>query len=90
MIGDCSFMAVQLIGWFSVVVFLSCYLSFSVGEITEYQYFKYNVFVSLSIIPQMYLDNNFPVVFLGFSWLLITIFGLRNIAKERAGLMVNS
>lgn len=64
-----------LLGWTSAFVFSACYLLFSSEKMLPRYYLCWNAFAALALLPQLYLDQNWPVFTLEISWAVISIYG---------------
>ncbi len=64
-----------LLGWVSAVVFSGCYLLFSQEKMLPRFYLCWNAFAAIALLPQLWLDANWPVFGLEIAWALISIYG---------------
>lgn len=69
-------LSIALMGWLSVFIFVIGYLSFSSKILSINLYLFLSAFAALILIPQLYLDNNIPIVFLEVCWVIISLNGL--------------
>lgn len=66
---------VALLGWLSAYIFSIAYLLFSIKKLLPRYYLLFNAFAALSLLPQLWLDNNMPVFTLEIIWALISLYG---------------
>ena len=64
-----------LLGWTSAFVFSACYLLFSAEKMLPRYYLCWNAFAAIALLPQLWLDQNWPVFTLEIVWALISIYG---------------
>lgn len=64
-----------LLGWTSAFVFSACYLLFSAEKMLPRYYLCWNAFAALTLLPQLWLDQNWPVFTLEIIWAVISIYG---------------
>ncbi len=66
---------INLFGWLSVVYFISSYFYFASSYISEKEFHIWNFLAALSIIPQLYIDQNWPVIVLETFWAAFAVWG---------------
>jgi len=64
-----------LLGWISTFVFSGCYLLFSSQKMLPRYYLCWNAFAAIALLPQLWLDQNWPVFSLEVVWAIISIYG---------------
>ncbi|MGB1261558.1 MAG: CBU_0592 family membrane protein [Cognaticolwellia sp.] len=64
-----------LLGWISAFVFSACYLLFSADKMLPRYYLLWNAFAAVTLLPQLWLDQNWPVFALEIAWAIISIYG---------------
>jgi len=64
-----------LLGWSSVFVFSAAYLLFSVERMRPGYYFLWSAYAALALLPQLWLEQNWPVFVLEIIWAGISLFG---------------
>lgn len=68
--------AAALLGWGSTTAFCIGYLLFAAQGIQRRTFLAYNLYAALVLLPQLFLDGNWPVVGLETVWGLISLGGL--------------
>jgi hypothetical protein len=68
--------AVIALGWSSVFVFSAAYLLFSSGKMKTRHYLAFNGYAALALMPQLWLDQNWPVFGLEVAWAAISFYGV--------------
>ncbi|MBQ0797046.1 hypothetical protein [Zhongshania sp.] len=71
-----------LLGWMSAIAFSGSYLLFGAGKMPAKFYFCWNAFAAIVILPQLWLDQNWPVFALEICWAVISIFGVSRSAEQ--------
>lgn len=71
-----------LLGWVSAFTYSGCYLLFSAEKMLPRNYLCWNAFASLIILPQLWLDQNWPVVGMQICWAMISIYGAARRQEE--------
>ena len=66
---------IRLLGWSSAFVFSASYLLFSVAKMRILIYLLCNAYAAFSLLPQVWLDQNWPVFVLEICWGCISIYG---------------
>lgn len=66
---------IRLLGWSSAFVFSASYLLFSVAKIRILTYLLWNAYAAFALLPQVWLDENWPVFGLEVCWGCISIYG---------------
>ena len=64
-----------LLGWSSAFVFSAAYLLFSVERMRPGYYFLWSAYAALALLPQLWLEQNWPVFMLEIIWAGISLFG---------------
>ena len=64
-----------LLGWLSAFTFSACYLLFCQEKLLPRYYLLWNAFAAIALMPQLWLDHNWPVFYLEISWALISLYG---------------
>ncbi|MCF2950180.1 hypothetical protein L0668_18860 [Paraglaciecola aquimarina] len=67
---------IELLGWSSAFVFSASYLLFSVGKMQILNYLICNTYAAFAILPQVWVDQNWPVFGLEICWGCISIYGV--------------
>lgn len=62
-------------GWASTFVFCAGYLLFCANKLSLKAYFAGNAYAAAGIMPQLWLDNNWPVFGLEACWVVISVYG---------------
>lgn len=70
--GDLGFGGLS---WLSVLVFSLAYLFFCAGKITPGVYFLWSAYAALTMLPQLWLDQNLSVFALEIVWAGVSFFG---------------
>tara|TARA_R110000868_G_scaffold39650_6_gene137845 strand:- start:882 stop:1439 length:558 start_codon:yes stop_codon:yes gene_type:complete len=70
-----SFLDIRLLGWSSAFVFSASYLLFSVNKMRILSYLLCNAYAAFALLPQVWLDQNWPVFGLEICWGCISIYG---------------
>lgn len=68
---------IQLFGWLSVIYFISSYFYFASNYISEKEFHIWNFLAALAIIPQLYIDQNWPVIVLEVFWAAFAVWGYK-------------
>lgn len=66
----------DILGWSSAFVFCAGYLLFSANKMSINMYFICTAYAASSLMPQLWLDQNWPVFTLEVCWTVISIYGL--------------
>lgn len=66
---------IRLLAWSSAFVFSASYLLFSVHKLRTLHYLLFNAYAAFSLLPQVWLDQNWPVFVLEICWGGISIYG---------------
>ncbi len=66
---------IQVFGWLSVAYFISSYFYFASNYISEREFHIWNFLAALAIIPQLYVDQNWPVIVLEIFWAAFAVWG---------------
>ncbi|WP_440876799.1 CBU_0592 family membrane protein [Thalassotalea sp. PLHSN55] len=64
-----------ILGWLSAFVFSGCYLLFSQEKMLPRYYLCWNAFAAIALMPQLWIDGNWPVFYLEISWAAISVYG---------------
>jgi hypothetical protein len=64
-----------LLGWISAFIFSGAYLLFSAKKMLPRYYLCWNAFAAIALLPQLWLDHNWPVFALEVIWASISIYG---------------
>ncbi len=73
--------AIGLLAWSSVLIFSLAYLLFAAGELDKRRYLWLNFLAALIIMPQMWLDSNYPVLLLEGCWAIVSFYGALSINR---------
>ncbi|MFT2090271.1 CBU_0592 family membrane protein [Paraglaciecola sp. 2405UD69-4] len=65
----------QLLGWSSAFVFSASYLLFTIGKMPIINYLIFNAYAAFVILPQVWIDQNWPVFALEICWGTISLYG---------------
>lgn len=68
-------LSLALLGWTSAFIFSGCYLLFSSEKMLPRFYLCWNAFAAITLLPQLWLDNNWPVFGLEIIWAIISLYG---------------
>jgi len=68
-------LAISLLAWSSVAIFSVVYLLFAAGELDKKHYMWLNFAAAIIIMPQLWLDLNFPVLLLESCWAIVSLYG---------------
>lgn len=77
-----SFLYVELhmfyaiLGWSSAYFFCSSYFLFSAKRISSRAYLCINVYAALALLPQLWLNANYPVFTLEIAWATVSLIGI--------------
>ncbi|GHB66255.1 hypothetical protein GCM10008107_14270 [Psychrosphaera saromensis] len=63
------------LGWIAAYVFSAVYLLFSAEKMLPRYYLLWNIFAALALLPQLWVDQNWPVFGLEVSWAIISAYG---------------
>jgi hypothetical protein len=63
------------LGWIAAFVFSSVYLLLSAEKMLPRYYLLWNIFAALALLPQLWVDQNWPVFGLEISWAVISFYG---------------
>jgi len=63
------------LGWISAFVFSAVYLLFSATKMLPRYYLLWNIFAAISLLPQLWIDQNWPVFGLEIIWVIISSYG---------------
>ena len=66
---------ITVLGWLSAFLFSAGYLLFAIGELPPHFYFITNAVAATIMIPQLWVDQNIPVLALEFIWAFISVYG---------------
>lgn len=69
-------LTIAMFGWSSTLAFCASYLLFSASRISVRTYLFWNSYAALALLPQLWLDQNWPVFGLECAWAIISIYGL--------------
>ena len=72
----------MLMGWFSAYIFCFGYLLFSGNKLKHSNYLLLNFVAASSLIPQLWNDQNLPVLTLEIVWAIISLYGVINKVKN--------
>ena len=85
-----SKVAFDVLAWFSVFAFSSSYFLFSMKKIHEKTFHLYNLMAAITIIPKMYIFDNYQVVILEIIWALLALQAYIKTSKNDDYLIVAS
>lgn len=66
---------VFILGWTSTLSFCAGYLLFSAGRMSVEAYLFWNTYAALMLLPQLWLDQNWPNFYLEVVWSVISAYG---------------
>lgn len=66
----------DILGWSSAFVFCAGYLLFTANKMSLNLYFICTAYAASSLMPQLWLDQNWPVFTLEVCWIIISVYGL--------------
>ena len=72
------------LAWISVVLFAGVYLLFAADRLQKRQYLWLNVLAALLILPQLWLDTNYPVFLLESIWAILSFVGAVRMPRTSA------
>jgi len=78
MIGKIGF---SILAWSSVIAFCFSYWLFSCRQLSQKGYFLFSMYAAYILLPQLYLDTNWPVFVMELVWGSLSVIGfyrLRN------------
>lgn len=64
------------LGWISAYVFSAAYLLFSAEKMCHSHYLLWNFLAATILLPQLWIDQNWPVFGLEIVWAMISIYGV--------------
>lgn len=64
-----------VLGWSSAFVFSGSYLLFSAGKMKQIHYLAFNAYAAIALLPQLWIDGNWPVFGLEIVWAIISLYG---------------
>lgn len=68
-------LGITVMGWSSAFAFSAVYLMFSAGRMLLRHYLLWNLYASTAMLPQLWLDANWPVFTLEVCWGIISLYG---------------
>lgn len=68
-------LVIGFIGWVSVFVFCASYFLFTSEKMRRSEYLLWQAFAATAIIPQAWIDSNWPIVGLEVCWAGVSMFG---------------
>lgn len=71
-----SHLDLMLMGWLSAYIFCFGYLLFSGEKLKHTNYLILNFVAAVVLIPQLWLDQNLPVLALESAWAMISLYGV--------------
>lgn len=71
-----------LMGWFSTYIFCFGYLLFSSDKLIHTNYLLLNFVAAVVLIPQLSVDQNYPVLILEVAWAIISLYGVAKKMKH--------
>ena len=66
-------LSVSVLGWSSTFAFSASYLLFAAKTLPIGSYHIWNAYAAFVLLPQLYFDNNWPVLAMEICWLFISI-----------------
>lgn len=66
----------KVLGWSSAYFFCSSYFLFSATRISSRAYLSCNVYAALALLPQLWLNANYPVLTLEIAWATVSLIGI--------------
>lgn len=66
----------DILGWSAAYFFCSSYFLFSAKRISSRAYLAINVYAALVLLPQLWLQANYPVFALEIAWALVSLIGI--------------
>lgn len=67
---------ITVMGWSSAFVFTIGYLLFCSEKLKQSHYLLFDAYAALVLLPQLWLDQNWPVFALEISWASISLYGV--------------
>ena len=77
--------SIALLAWSATLAFSFGYLLCASERITKRCFFLYNAYAALVILPQLWIDTNYPTLALEVLWFGISLFGWGNSRKAEVG-----
>ena len=71
-----------ILGWSAGALFCAAYLLFTTGTIDRVRFLLYNIVAATSIMPVLYIHENWPVFALEIAWIAVSAFGLVQIRNK--------
>lgn len=68
----------NLMAWSATMAFCLGYLLFASEMVGKSRFFIYNAFAALVILPQLWVDVNYPTFAMEMIWFVISIYGWRS------------
>ncbi len=78
--------AIAVAAWCSVLLFATAYFLFASGQLAKRHYLIANFVAAIVIMPQLWVDANYPVLLLEFAWAVISAVGA--VRADRAARVV--
>lgn len=66
----------NILGWSSAYFFCSSYFLFSAKRISSRAYLAINIYAALALLPQLWLNANYPVFTLEIAWAIVSLIGI--------------
>jgi hypothetical protein len=66
----------SVLAWISVLMFAGAYLLFAAEQLQKSSYLLLNGFAALAILPQLWLDTNYPAFVLESVWAVLSFYGV--------------
>ncbi|MFQ3249368.1 MAG: hypothetical protein ACI9O6_001176 [Glaciecola sp.] len=66
----------DILAWSAAYFFCSSYFLFSAKRISSRAYLAVNVYAALVLLPQLWLEANYPVFSLEVTWALVSMIGI--------------
>lgn len=78
--------AVALLGWSSACAFCGSYLLFSSHLLSTDEFHLFNGYAATALLPQLWRDENWPVLALELCWLVLSVIAYSRHARKGLGL----
>lgn len=67
----------MILGWSSAFAFCASYLLFNANIMKPIEYFIWNTYAAIVLLPQLWIDMNYPVFGLELAWAVISLYGVK-------------
>ena len=79
-------LAIALLGWTSAILFSGAYLLFAAGRLRARPFHLYNATAAAVILPQLWVDQNWPVMALEVCWFVLSCISALRACRLGTGL----